>query len=224
MKHIKVITILCAASFAAPIHAEIAGNFSVTNNYMWRGVSQSADAPAVSAGLDYNAASGFYAGVWASNVDFGGEAGSGTEVDYFVGFGAQISVIEYDVGLSLYTYPENGFEDSNFTEAYLKLSYTGFTVGLARTINSDVDDNAPFGVGDVYYYGAYSAELDADYSLTITLGRYNFDVDNALFKNVDYNYLQLDLTKGDFTASVSKATENSGDDSAKVFVSWSTGW
>jgi hypothetical protein len=45
-------------------------NIGAVSNYMWRGVSQTQDGPAVQGGLDYAHSSGFYIGTWASNVDF----------------------------------------------------------------------------------------------------------------------------------------------------------
>ena len=48
-------------------------NIGAVSNYMWRGVTQTQDGPAVQGGLDYAHASGFYAGLWASNVDWNNE-------------------------------------------------------------------------------------------------------------------------------------------------------
>lgn len=48
-------------------------NVGAVSNYIWRGVSQTQDGAAVQGGLDYAHESGFYAGLWASNVDFNNE-------------------------------------------------------------------------------------------------------------------------------------------------------
>jgi hypothetical protein len=48
-------------------------NIGAVSNYMWRGVSQTQDGPAIQGGLDYAHASGFYLGTWASNVDWNNE-------------------------------------------------------------------------------------------------------------------------------------------------------
>ena len=45
--------------------------FAVTTDYVFRGVSQTDNEPAFQAGASYSAPFGLYAGVWASNVDFG---------------------------------------------------------------------------------------------------------------------------------------------------------
>ena len=53
--------------------AEVTGNIGATSNYLWRGTTQTNDAAAVQGGIDYAHDSGFYAGTWVSNVDFGDE-------------------------------------------------------------------------------------------------------------------------------------------------------
>ena len=57
---------------AADPHA-FSANIGAVSNYMWRGVSQTQDGPAVQGGLDYAHSSGFYLGTWASNVDWNNE-------------------------------------------------------------------------------------------------------------------------------------------------------
>ena len=53
---------------------ELPGRFSstvaFTNDYAFRGVSQSDEDVAIQASLDWSHPSGFYAGFWSSNVDF----------------------------------------------------------------------------------------------------------------------------------------------------------
>jgi hypothetical protein len=48
----------------------ISANIGAVSNYMWRGVTQTGDHPAVQGGFDFAHQSGFYAGTWISNVDF----------------------------------------------------------------------------------------------------------------------------------------------------------
>ena len=63
---------LAAGLLAAPMlaNAEISANVALTSDYVWRGVSQTLEDPAIQGGFDYAHDSGFAAGVWASNVDF----------------------------------------------------------------------------------------------------------------------------------------------------------
>ncbi len=224
MRTMKLATVAAAllstVGFSQAANASVEANVGVTSNYLWRGVSQSQDGPSVSGGLDYSHESGFYAGTWIGTIDFGG--GSGTENDYYLGYGGEAGDFGYDVGYIYYAYPATGFEDSNFGEVYFNGSYGAFGFGVAYTINSDIDDDAPFGTGDMYLSVSYGFELPEEYSLGVTYGYYNFDSDDAVYGDVDYGHFQLDLSKGDFTLSVSKADKESGDDDTKFVVSWGT--
>jgi hypothetical protein len=45
-------------------------NIGAVSNYIWRGVTQTGDQAAIQGGLDVAHESGFYAGTWASNIDW----------------------------------------------------------------------------------------------------------------------------------------------------------
>lgn len=51
-------------------HAEVSTDVALTSDYVWRGVSQTDQNPALQAGAEYAQAIGVYVGVWGSNVDF----------------------------------------------------------------------------------------------------------------------------------------------------------
>ncbi|GGO65673.1 TorF family putative porin [Bowmanella pacifica] len=200
--------------------ADVSANIGVTSNYLWRGVTQSADGPSVSGGLDYSHESGFYAGTWLGSIDWGN--GNGVETDWYAGYSGEAGDFGYDLGYIYYAYPEEEYDDSDFGEVYLNGSYGDLGFGVAYTLNSDADDDAPFGKGDLYYHVSYSFALPQDYSLGLTYGYYSFDIDESMYGDWDYGHVQLDLSKGDFTFSVSKADEESGDDDTKFIVSWGT--
>ena len=54
---------------AAP-ESTIAYNIGVVSQYRYRGLAQTRGLPAVQGGLDYSHASGAYAGVWASTIQW----------------------------------------------------------------------------------------------------------------------------------------------------------
>ena len=66
---------LCAVGLMLVAGPALAGEFSstitATSDYDFRGVSQTGKDPALQLSLDYAFDSGFYAGLWGSNVDFG---------------------------------------------------------------------------------------------------------------------------------------------------------
>jgi len=65
---VVVSTIASSAVYAG----EISANVALTTDYVWRGISQNQEDPALQGGFDYAHDSGFYLGAWAANVNFGG--------------------------------------------------------------------------------------------------------------------------------------------------------
>lgn len=213
-----------AASGAAM--AEFSGNIGATSNYLWRGVTQSGDDSAISGGIDYAHDSGVYAGAWTSSI-----AGSGSEVDYYAGYAGEVAGFGYDVNLTAYTYPQQ--EDWDFTELGLSGSYSYFTVGYARTIAADADEDtgSMFVKDDQYYYASVDYPLAEDMSVGATVGSYKFTDDGVGNADLDYTHYQLALTKsagdmGDFTFAYDKnsidddETTTYQEDSGRLSVSW----
>ncbi|MCL1090591.1 TorF family putative porin [Shewanella profunda] len=61
---------LATSLLSSNANAEVTGEISLTNDYRFRGVSQTAGDPALQAGIDWGFDSGLSVGAWASNVDF----------------------------------------------------------------------------------------------------------------------------------------------------------
>lgn len=67
-------------------HAGVSGTVTATNDYDFRGISQSATDIALQGSLDWAHDSGFFLGAWASNVDFsspGADFKEDIEVDLY---------------------------------------------------------------------------------------------------------------------------------------------
>lgn len=205
--HLAAIGMLGAAAAGLPAqaHGEVSANIGVTSNYIWRGVTQSDDGPAIQGGVDFAHPSGFYLGTWASNVDFGGSGDDNEyELDLYGGYSGQAGELGYDIGLIYYAYPLA--DDANFLELGLSGSWNFLTVGLNYTLDGEAAEPSPFIEGDVYYYANASFELSQGFSVGGTIGSYNYDNPGA---GVDDNYVhyRLDLTKsagdlGDFTFAI----------------------
>ena len=126
------------------------GSVAATTDYRFRGVTQSANNPAIQGGFTINHTSGAYLALWGSSVDFDIE-GNSTETDASLGYASKFNTspdysIGYDVGVTYYGYIGGGkFQNEatgksglNFTEFYGKLNFADtllkgdqITTGLA---------------------------------------------------------------------------------------------
>lgn len=171
----KLLPPLILAACAAPgfAFAEEASPFSANigfaTDYIFRGISQTGHDPAVQGGLDYAHDSGFYLGVWGSNVgwieDYQGYASGNMEFDFYGGFGGGFdgTDVTYDLGAIQYYYPGTrpaGITDADTTELYAGLGWKWLSAkysyvvsngafGFANADGSDyLDISASVPVGD----------------------------------------------------------------------------
>lgn len=155
-----------AESFDSPLGKfDVSMTATLASDYIWRGLSQTAGNGAIQGSLDIAHETGFYVGVWASNVDDfafpGNNGGANIEVDYYAGYGGNITDdISYDLQWVTYTYPEaNGL---NFDEVLASVSAYGFTVGANYAYDPD---------SKLYTYIAYDYELPYGIGLGLSYGR-----------------------------------------------------
>lgn len=105
--------------------AAVSSTVKATSDYTFNGVSQTDEGPALQASLDYAADSGWYAGTWASNVDFGSGDDTNIEWDFYVGKFFQLNEkVSLDAGIAYYTYHgDDNSDDYYYPEAYAKFGY-----------------------------------------------------------------------------------------------------
>ena len=113
---------------AAAAHAEFSGTISLVSDYDFRGISLSADDPALQGSIDWAADNGFYLGAWASNIDYGREYDGDIELDLYGGYAGEAGALGYDVGIVWYTYPDssssgNKSKIKDYPEIWVGLSY-----------------------------------------------------------------------------------------------------
>jgi uncharacterized protein (TIGR02001 family) len=80
-----------------------------TTDYIFRGVSNSDENPAVQPEIDLYYGM-FYAGMWGSNTDFG----DGVEIDYYAGITPKWGNVTFDIAGLYYTFP--GFNSIDYFE------------------------------------------------------------------------------------------------------------
>jgi uncharacterized protein (TIGR02001 family) len=208
MKSIKlsiVAALLATTSVVSSVSAdelEVSANAALTSHYVWRGMSQSDNLPAVQGGVDL-AYKGAYIGVWGSNVDFDNTETS-AEFDVYAGYAGEVDKFSYDVGLIQIMYPGDT-KNLNFAEAYLSLGYDFTVVAVSATYNLGIDADAP-GVdnfGDAYEFGV-SVPLPMEISLDGTYGNYDNKGVSGATTNSWGNYYSVSLSKsfGKFDASI----------------------
>ena len=185
----------------------LTANIGMTNNYIWRGVTQSDKKPAVSGGIDFSHNSGFYAGAWVSNIDFGSDAS--TETDFYTGFAKQLGDFSYDLGYVYYGYPDG--DDLNFAEVMATASWNFLSVGVSTTAHSDWDSD--FG-DDTYFELNLTFEIFKDVEFGVHVGSYDF---NSGTDYLDYN---MSLSKAGFSFMVSAVDEDEIDDEYSISISY----
>lgn len=132
-RKIAVATVLSTALFAAgPASAEVSGSVSVVSDYLFRGVTQANEKPAVQGGVTWIHDNGFYVGAWGSSIswlsDSDPDISSQVELDAFFGHAGSFgeSDFGYDVGLNYYWYPGDypaGFNSADTAEIYAGLTW-----------------------------------------------------------------------------------------------------
>lgn len=239
MKKANVFKATVLAASLAPVmgFAELTGNVGASNNYVWRGFTQTNDAPALSGGVDYGHESGFYAGTWLGNVDFAAAPTTSPEYeqDYYVGFSGGED-LSWDVGYILYDYPLS--EDADFGEVYVGLGFNMFSLSVAYTTNSEIDDvdtdnSQVFVEGDIYASASAAFPLKDDVELSLTVGRYMFDDDGdtvtpgGMESDLNYTHYNAYISKGEFAFGVEvndsegEFPAGQGADDPRFVVAWS---
>lgn len=135
-----------AEAAAAPASPWV-GSLTLASDYIFRGLTQTNEKPALQGGLEYDDASGVYAGFWGSNINWLSDysttdapVSSSVEFDFYVGYRGKFSDDwGYDVGVYTYYYPgdyPSGFTSANTTEIYGALSYKFLSLKYSHALTN----------------------------------------------------------------------------------------
>ena len=141
-------------AISLPSFASVSANVSFATDYIWRGMTQTGEEPAISGGFDYAADGGFYAGIWGSNVNF--SEGAGSELDVYFGYAFETeSGIGIDISYVDFIYP--GDTALDFQEIGIGLTYGDFGLGYYSGQDGAADYmDFSYALGDVTFsYGDY---------------------------------------------------------------------
>lgn len=181
-----------ATTATAQAEVEISGNVALTTDYHWRGVSQSNQDLAIQGGFDLATDSGFYAGTWASSIDFGDTTDSNVELDVYAGFGGEFGEgIGFDVGAIYYTYPDSSDTDLDFLEIYAGLSKSFGSVDTSGMLSYDPDNETLYANAD------FGMAFHENFGASVGVGKYLDGFDEYTNYNIGGTYsvagLDLDL-------------------------------
>lgn len=177
------------------------GEVVAASDYVWRGVSQTMEDPALQLEAYVEHESGFYVGGFASSVDFGDpDDGIDYELELYAGWaGALNDSTELDVFVSRISYPgHNGADyDIDYTEVDASLTFVEtWQVGVAYS-----PDIFNLGGKGWYYYAGAAFPL-GETGLTLGLQAGHYDLDDAAGDSYSDWLVSLDRDFGPINAKL----------------------
>ena len=188
-----ILSAALVAGLALPAQADdkiaVSANVALTTDYVFRGISQTLNDPAVQGGIDATWKM-FYVGFWASNVDFGLGDPADIEIDWYGGIRPTWKNITFDLGVIFYTYPDTG-PGYDITEGKIGASTTLFqNLGVGFTAYlSDRDYQA------YEFYSSYGFKKVWMFTPSVSALVGFVETDGSYVAN-DYTYWNAGLTLG----------------------------
>jgi uncharacterized protein (TIGR02001 family) len=201
---------LCGTAVAQETKPMIPGTFSanvaLTSEYLYRGISQTDDAPALQGGFNYEVKIAdpvsVYAGVWGSNVDFSAAEGAlptdgaSIEIDWVGGLRGSIGStgLSWDVGFIYYTYPG---ADSDFNYDFWEVQTAiGYDFGVAAVTASVNYSPEFFGDSGTAWYPKLAVKAPVPGVEGLTFAGYVAKqfVDEEATYGIDKDYLEWNLS------------------------------
>jgi len=211
MKKKSIIFTLLSTALLSQISSAtdvINANLGITNNYIWRGVTQSDDNFSLSGGADYQDNSGLYAGAWAASVDFNDD--TNFEYDFYTGYQRKINNVDFDLGYIYYGYQgENGLD---FSEVYLRATFAKLTFAVSTLLDSDAGGDF---TDATYVEASYNYALPHQLTMSIHAGLYHFKDES------NYQDFNISLSHGGFSLMVSTLTGNDKLEDTLIALSYS---
>ena len=161
----------------------VTGNVALTSDYIFRGLTQTWDRPAVQGGTDLSLANGFATGAWASNISGHSYPGGSMELDLYASYGQTIGDDRsWRVGLYGYVYPGANLDHAglpsrsfNTLEANVAVSWKLWTLKWNRALTDYFGADIEQGYrgnskGTNYFMLEGALPLDSKWTLTLHAG------------------------------------------------------
>ncbi len=231
-RSVLAVAVLASASFAARADDEesspLSGTAALVSDYVFDGVSQTDNGPALQAGLTYSFDSGLYVGAWASNVDFPDYGNTGIETDWYVGFGWGDESVAFDTGVTVYKYV--GLDDKDVSDVAVDYDYSEFYFGATFAENFAVklfytpkyanqeDSESGDDVDALRIKFTYSIELNDSWSIPLEFNRWKKDAayDGDVISDYSHYKVGVATSIGRIGAELSYQKTNLDDDGSST--------
>ena len=165
----QVLGAVLSVAAALPAYAEseiaLSGTAALLTQYVDRGITNSAEKPAVQSEFDLTYKELFYAGIWVSNVDFGatpnGRSFATLEVDYYLGATPKFGKWNFDIDVA---YPGAFDPGGNF-------NYFELWTGVSRSLFDDKLEVKLYNYWSPNYFGETGNNDVLEISYSWTFGK-----------------------------------------------------
>lgn len=224
LKHTALaVAAVAGLALGATAHADDAPAYTLTanvglySNYVFRGLTQTNEKPALQGGFDFGHSSGFYAGTWLSNVSWFSDTVANTtsslEWDLYAGYKKTLdNGFAFDVGALQYYYPGQypaGVTKPDTTELYAAVGYKWATLKYSYSI----DDTFGVANADGTYYLDFTVAIPLDkFTITAHYGKQEFSgAGNGVFSYDDYKIGVSYALPSSFSVGVAFTDTNAKD-------------
>lgn len=185
-KGYKDVTVATAAKETSWLD-NFSGSMTFVSNYVFRGLSQSENLPAVQGSLYYTFPIGVYLNLWGSNVKFNDDSGASVELDTIAGYRNTIGDnFSYDLSFARYNYP--GASQINYNELIALANFYFLQASYAYAY-----DYSGLHVKSNYFNGGINYTIPSEYffnipdvSIVALVGHDDFD-SSAVNSYSDYS-------------------------------------
>lgn len=124
--------VLCALLCAGEASAQVSGSVTLLSDYRYRGISLSDGDPAAQIALNWDSASGVYAGALATSVQLDGDADARAQLSPYLGYAHRLRPgLSWDVGVIDAIFV--GSHDYDYADVYAGLAGERFGLRLHYT-------------------------------------------------------------------------------------------
>jgi uncharacterized protein (TIGR02001 family) len=189
-------------------------NVNLVSDYRFRGLEQTWGQPALQGGFDYSHASGFYAGVWGSNVSGNSYPGGSLELDLYAGYNGKLGGdFGWTAGAYGYYYPGSDYDKAaacatstcasqtpDTVELNAGVSWKWISYKLSYAATDYFGANTKTGYADatqgtLYQDLSVNYPILSDLTLNLHIGQTNYAADLASGVNPDYTDYKIGVTK-----------------------------